>query len=276
MTASRFRDASPAEVNRLTRSLVAAGVVGSGDELAAMHAADPWRVQLNGRGDVAVLGRWRDHLPYLAIMALWCPASRATAALVHIRAFAGTRGFVDVVSPPTPVEDAPLFEAAGMRARTVVATYQLDRPSASTPVAVPEGLTLRQATPDDVLALLGVDARCFEPFWRYDARHLAGFFASSRLALVERDDEVLGYTLCTVSRGEGLLGRLCVVPEWRRRGVGSSLVNDVVRYVGEQGGVHVMLSTQIENAPSQALYRQANFHDTGRRYAFLWFGGNEG
>lgn len=276
MPIGRFRDANPAQAARLARSLVAAGVFGSSEELAAIHSAEPWRIQLSGRGDVVILGRWRDHLPYLAILALWCPAGRIGAAVTHVRELAARRGFSDVVSPPVPVEDTAPYEGAGMRARTVVATYQLDLASASGCVSAPEGIELRPATSGDIPALLDVDSRCFEPFWSYDARHLTEFLATSRLTVAEQRDEVLGYTLCTVSRGDGLLGRLCVVPEWRRRGVGSSLVSDAVRYVGEQGGAHLMLSTQVDNATSQALYRQANFHDTGRRYAFLWFGGTEG
>lgn len=269
---ARFHSADAAEIARLARTLSAARVVDGADELERIHAAEPWRIRVNGRGDVAVLSRWRDHLPFLAIDALWCPVARMDGALSDIRAVGSEHGFGDVISPPVPVEDMYAYEAGGMRPRTIVATYQLDRPAEAAERPAPAGVTLREADAANLLALLGVDAQCFEPFWRYDARHLSRFLVSSRLAIAEHDGETLGYTLCTVGGSEGLLGRLCVAPEHRRAGIGSALLSDAIRWVGEQGGRHVMLSTQTDNRASQRLYRQAGFCNTGRRYAFLHFG----
>lgn len=269
--AARFHDADAADIARLARTLSAAKIVDGPEELESLHATEPWRIRVNGRGDTAVLSRWRDHLPYLAIDALWCPVGRIGAALADIRSVGSEQGFDDVISAPTPVEEMHPYVAAGMRPRTMVATYQLSRLAAAAVPPMP-GLTIRAAGPDDLLALLDTDSRCFELFWRYDARHLARFLASSRVAVAEREGEILGYTLCTVSGSEGLLGRLCVVPEWRRKGIGSALLSEAVRYVGDRGGRHLMLSTQTDNAASQRLYRDAGFRDTGRRYAFLHFG----
>jgi ribosomal protein S18 acetylase RimI-like enzyme len=267
-----FHAADAAEVVRLARALSAARIVDGPPELEAIHAAEPWRIRVNERGDTAVLGRWRDHLPYLAIEALWCPVSRIGAALADICSVSREQGFADVVSAPTPVEEMYPYVAEGMRPRTIVTTYQLRLPAGATARPTPEGLSLRIATPADLLALLDMDARCFDLFWRYDSRHLARFLTSSRMAIAERDGEALGYTLCTAGGTEGLLGRLCVVPEWRHRGIGSALLSDAVRFIGDEGGRHVMLSTQIDNAASQRLYREVGFRDTGRRYAFLHFG----
>ena len=263
--------ATPAELKRLERPLTAAQVVSSAEELERITSLDPWRVQVNARGDVAVLGRWRDHLPFLAIEALWCPASRSVDALGQIRHIADEHAMTDVISPSTPAEDTAPYIEAGMHVDTLVATYRLVRGApARSPVL---GATaIRTARPSDLRALLDVDARCFEPFWRYDRRHMDRFLALGRLALAEVEGQAVGYTLCTLHGVEGLLGRLCVVPDWRRQGVGSALVRDAVAYVWASGGRVVTLSTQTDNAPSQALYRREGFRDTGRRYAFLRFG----
>lgn len=268
----RFHSADTAEIVRLARALSAARIVDGTDELERIHATEPWRIRVNGRADVAVLSRWRDHLPFLAIDALWCPVSRMTDALSDIRAVGTEHGFSDVISPPVPVEEMHAYVAGGMQPRTTVATYQLDRLADVAGRPMPAGVTVREAGAEDLLTLLDADARCFDLFWRYDARHLSRFLVSSRLAIAERDGEALGYTLCTVGGPEGLLGRLCVVPEHRRAGIGSALLSDAVRWVGERGGRHVMLSTQTDNTASQRLYRHAGFCDTGRRYAFLHFG----
>jgi len=272
----RFHEATTAEVERLARTLVAARTVADTAELDAIHAAAPWRLQVNDRGDVAVLDQWRDHLPYLSIEALWCPPKRVPNAVAHIRELGVRRGFADVVSPPTPVEEMHAYESAGMHAHTVVATYALERAPDRPRDPGSLGLTIRDVTAGDIPALLGVDAACFAPFWCYDARHLERFCTTARMRVAERDGVAVGYTLCTVIGDDGLLGRLCVAPPWRRKGVGSALLGDAVRSVWDRGIGRVVLSTQTDNVASQALYRQAHFRDTGRRYAFLHFGAERG
>lgn len=268
--------ASAGELKRLVRPLTAAQVVSSAEELERIAATEPWRVQVSARGDVAILGRWRDHLPYLAIETLWCPASRAADALGQIRHIASEQGLSDVISPPTPAEDTGSYVTAGMHVDTLVSTYRLVRGAPAGRATASTICTIRAARPADLRALLEVDARCFGPFWRYDRRHMDHFVVLGRLALAEVGGQAVGYTLCTLHGDEGLLGRLCVVPESRRKGIGSALVHDAVEHVWASGGRNLTLSTQTDNAPSQALYRREGFRDTGRRYAFLRFGQGEG
>lgn len=275
MSAAQLHPATPAELKRLVRPLTAAQVVTGAEELDRITAAEPWRVQVSARGDVAVLGRWRDHLPYLAIEAFWCPASRSVDALGQIRRIAAEQAMSDVISPPTPAEDTGSYVEAGMHIDTLVATYRLVRGAPTGHSAASAGCTIRTAQPTDLPALLDVDARCFGPFWRYDRHHMDRFVALGRLALAEADGVAVGYTLCTLHGVEGLLGRLCVVPERRRHGIGAALVRDAVAYTWDHGGRSITLSTQTDNAPSQALYRREGFRDTGRRYAFLRFGQGE-
>ncbi|MRS12012.1 MAG: GNAT family N-acetyltransferase [Actinobacteria bacterium] len=272
----RFRDATASDLERLQHSLVVARVFADGEEIEAARAAVPWRFQVNDRGDLVMLGVWRDHLPYLAIELMWCPPQRLGPAIAHVRTLAGKLGFSDVVSPPVAVEESGAYRAAGMRRCVVVAAYRLNRTSAAVPFYLPAGIDIRDAAEADLGRLLDVDARCFEPFWRYDLRHLERFLCMARLRVAERSGQVVGYTLCTAGGDEGLLGRLCVAPEHRRAGIGAALLGDAVQCEWDRGAKRVMLSTQIDNAPAQALYRRARFRDTGRRYEFLVFGTGEG
>lgn len=276
MASAVFRQPTAREAERLERPLVAAKVFVDAEEMRRAIEAEPWRLRVNDRGDVAVLSRWRDHLPVLSIEALWCPVARIPAAVRSLLELADGLGLSDVVSPPTPVEETGPYLEAGMHAHTVVTTYTLSRLSGLAPAEAPHGLVVREASHADLDALLRLDAACFEPFWRYDARHLARFFATGRLALGEVAGEFVGYTLCTVDGDDGLLGRLCVLPEWRRKKIGLALLRESACYVSRQGGGRLTLSTQVDNVPSQALYRRAALRETGRRYAFLRFGSDEG
>lgn len=271
----RFHAATREQLDRLERALVASKLFVDAEELHAVHRQTPWRLQVDDRGHVGVLDRWRDHLAYLSIDALWCPPRAVPGALACFREVGLGLGLTDVVSPPVPLEEVRAYTSGGMRERTIVATYVL-APVVPVVGELPARLVLRHAGHRDIPALLAVDAECFEPFWRYDARHLARFCETGRLVLAERLGKPVGYTLCTVEAGDGLLGRLCVTPEMRLQGIGSALLADAVAHVREHGGERLTLSTQIDNAASQALYRKAGFRDTGRRYAFLRFGTDEG
>lgn len=275
MSMGDYHQASSREIDRLARTLLGTNTFGDADELAVAHRDEPWRVQVSSGGDIAVLGRWRDHLSILEIQALWCPLNRIAPAVAHFLDLGSSLGYTDVVSPPTPVEEARVYESAGMHTCATVATFLLDDPGEVAERPLPAELTLRAAGHRDIPTILGVDESCFDPFWRYDARHLARFCSTGHLTIAERDGEAVGYTLCTIDGGFGLLGRLGVIPGQRRRGVGSALLLDAVRRVREHGGVRLSLSTQIDNMSSQRLYRKMHFRDTGRRYVFLRFGSDE-
>jgi ribosomal protein S18 acetylase RimI-like enzyme len=270
---NRLHEASSAEIARVRTVLVNSGVFADDVEVETVHAQAPWRIQLTDRGDVAVLGRWRDHLDILAIEVLWCREARITDAVTQLAELAAERGFDDLLAPPTPVEHVRPYEAAGMRvfetATTFVRTRLGDRPPDMCRV---EGVTLVPATADDIRDVLECDYRCFDEFWRYDARHIERFLRRQRIVVARSAGEAIGYTLSTAERGDGMLGRIAVVPEWRGRGVGTMLVADVLEHMRGQGVDRVSLCTQTGNVAARALYERCGFVDTGRHFAFLRFG----
>lgn len=273
--ARRFGAATPMQLERLVRPLLAARVFPDEATLLAAHRARPWIIQVNARGDVAVLDRWRDHLDLAAIEALWCPHRDLSAAIADLDACATEHGYSGLVSPPVLEADVPLYRAAGLEVHDMLETLDLAT-AVPMPAVQSDGLVVRAASPDDITAILAVDAACFEPFWRYDRRLLERFCAAGGLALAERGGRCLGYTFVTVDRGSAVLGRLCVDTQSRRRGVGTHLLRSAVTQARAAGAQHVTLSTQKDNAGALALYRAAGFRLTGRRYAFLMLGSDLG
>jgi len=83
---------------------------------------------------------------------------------------------------------------------------------------------------------------------------------------------VLGYTLCTVSRGAGVLVRLAVARGARRCGVGSALLADAARYVERAGAITLTLCTQETNEASRALYARAGMTEVEERYVLALLG----
>ncbi|MCK8115846.1 GNAT family N-acetyltransferase [Anaerosoma tenue] len=275
MTGRVFTDATAAQVDKLARALVAARVFPDEQTLRAHHRDRPWTIQVSGRGDVAVLDRWRDHLDLLGIDALWCPVRHIGDAVTHLSVCAAEHGFSGLVSPPVMSGDVPVYEAAGMRVRETLAVLELTPVS---PAAVPgrPDVSMRPALTADAEEIIAIDGECFEPFWRYDLRLMRRFLDAGGVTLAERDGRCVGYTLSTVDRGSAVLGRLCVRASDRRVGIGSLLLEAAVSRARDGRARHMTLSARTGNAAALALYRSAGFADTGRRYAFLTAGDETG
>lgn len=240
-----------------------------GEELERFWAEAPWRVRVNGRGEAAVLVRWREHLDLLAIKGLWCSERRVPMLLEDLRAVAREQGFGRLLSPLLPVESARPYEEAGMRTVQEIVVLRLDVRRRHHLLEAPDaaGVALRIGSAADIPAVLPVDNGAFESFWAYDRptleRYIVGQPGGSpeRLGIAEVVGEVVGYTLCTVRRGEGSIGRLAVRPDVQGRGIGALLLEDAVAYLERDGADRVTLCTQVENVRSRKLYANAGFKE---------------
>ena len=269
-----FRAAGATDVARLRRTLIAAGAFADEVELDCVWRADPWRIQVTERGDAAVLTRWRDHLDVLAVEALWCRERDIPDAIAELRELGLGRGYGDLLGPPVPLEQAGPYEDAGMRVFETVTTFRrATRTDGAPESAAVAGVTIRDATAGDVDALLAIDAGCFGDFWRYDRTNMTRFLRTQRVAVAVGAEGPIGYTLSTVSRGDGLLGRVAVAPGSRGCGVGRLLVTDVLDALRERDVGQVALCTQTENEAARALYRACGFVDVGQPVVFMRFGG---
>jgi ribosomal protein S18 acetylase RimI-like enzyme len=66
-----------------------------------------------------------------------------------------------------------------------------------------------------------------------------------------------------VTRHVASLG-MTVAPDWRRMGVGSALISEVIRWARSVGVEKLALSVYPDNEAAQALYRSFGFREEGR------------
>lgn len=246
------------------------GVFDSLEDLRRAWANAPWTVQVSDAGDAAILVRWRDHLRLVAVSALWSAERSIPSHMAALRAVARAQGFDDLISPFVPEgREAPYLRAGMHIVHTGVTmgfVHRHDVEQRSVP-----GVSLDVADESMLESLLAVDIMCFSEFWRYDVRLMREYLATDRTVIARRDDEVVGYAMCRVDRGHGLIGRLAVVPAERGRGVGAALLADALRYLRRQGVSRTMLYTQATNERAQRLYASFGFEATGPRKHLLAF-----
>ncbi|TDB36860.1 MAG: GNAT family N-acetyltransferase [Actinobacteria bacterium] len=263
-----MRTADEAELGVVWAAVRADHLFGSREEFEAAWREAPWRVQVSEAGDAAVLDRWREHSGLLAIQGLWCAERTMPAIVRDLVSLARSQGFDGVLSPLVPERLVEPYREAGMAVIHRGITMRLERPSSHAPEPS-VAAQLRIAGPADEAAIEAIDHACFDEFWRFDRRMLVRYLADQRAVLATRHGAPIGYTLCTVSNGDGMLGRLAVLPAERGRGVGALLLSDAVAYMARAGARVVTLYTQEENVPSRALYARGGFRELPGTSCFL-------
>ena len=253
------REATAADLPWVAPAALHAHLVADTGELVAISESEPWRVRVTERGEAALLGRWREHLDYVAVLGLWCAPARVPFLVTDLIEVARMQGFGRLLGPLVPGSQAGPYLQAGLRVVERVDVLRLERPARAVVLPPPAGVTMREAVAADLDVITRIDRVSFPGFWRYDDSQLARLLDAGRGALAEEEGRAIGYTLATVSGGESSLGRLAVVPGNRRHGVGTALAAEAVAWLAGRGARAVTLSTQSDNEASQHLYRRLGF-----------------
>lgn len=137
--------------------------------------------------------------------------------------------------------------------------------SAGQQAALAAGVTFREMVPDDAAAVEVVERACFPVPWSRESfwREAANKYTCYRLALA--GDEIIGYGGCWLSFGDAEVTNIALAPEWRGRGLGRALMEDLIRAAMARGATAMTLEVRPSNAPALALYARYGFQPAGRR-----------
>ena len=146
----------------------------------------------------------------------------------------------------------------------------LDRETNSQNSSIPNtGLPfqIRPMESDDLPVVADVDFSSFHPLWRNTLEVLSEAWRQGAYStVVEVDDKIIAYQICTSSIFNAHLARLAVLPHFQNQGIGTALINDLCSYFYQQKIMHLSVNTQSDNASSLALYHKAGFVLTGDSY----------
>ena len=96
---------------------------------------------------------------------------------------------------------------------------------------------------------------------------------SSFVALDRKAKNLIGLILCSrVRKDVGHVTQVCVLPEYRSRGIGESLVAATEGSLRRRNFVLLSLTVTEENVRAVALYRRLNFESKRIFDAFVWAG----
>lgn len=265
-----FSSAAESDLDVLWPAVSAAHLFPNRAAFADFHGKNPWRVQFAKDGTAAIVEPWREHLDILAIRGLWVNSRRFVESIGALRELASGKGFGRLLSPLIAHEARGPYERAGLRPLEPLVSFRAQAGLlAGLPVTVPTGVTLRPAHHEDLAAIARIDDACFEPFWAYEPARLAEMLSSDIASVARLEGEVIGYTLSTVERGSGTLGRIAVAPGHRGSGIGYALLADAARALAAAGAQSVSLCTQQANTTARALYERAGMRLIPGKLIFL-------
>jgi ribosomal-protein-alanine N-acetyltransferase len=142
----------------------------------------------------------------------------------------------------------------------------------SAPPRTPADVRIRGAVASDLPAVAAIERHAFSDPW--SRRAFAELLARPDVHFVVavRADgagpagaAVLGYAVAWFVVPEGELANIAVHPDGRGRGVGASLLDDVLRTAQSRAVTTVFLEVRESNAPARSLYASRGFHLVGRR-----------
>ena len=97
------------------------------------------------------------------------------------------------------------------------------------------------------------------------AEGVAGRLPTVHYLVAESDGVLVGHAVASLVADIGELQRIAVADPWRRRGVASALLDEVVA-LAERGGVErLFLEVREDNAEALAFYAAAGFDELDRR-----------
>ena len=121
----------------------------------------------------------------------------------------------------------------------------------------------------NVFQLANIEKACFgRDAWSIQA--LIGEFSNdfSHFFAHEIDGKIVGYACVRIMYEEAQICNIAVLPEHRRKGIATELLQTVANFAKEKGCERAELEVNVANLPAVELYRKCGYGEAGIRKNF--------
>ena len=121
----------------------------------------------------------------------------------------------------------------------------------------------------NVFQLANIEKACFgRDAWSIQA--LIGEFSNdfSHFFAHEIDGKIVGYACVRIMYEEAQICNIAVLPEHRRKGIATKLLQMVANFAKEKGCERAELEVNVANLPAVELYRKCGYGEAGIRKNF--------
>lgn len=131
----------------------------------------------------------------------------------------------------------------------------------TTTASDPVGVTIREAEPADLIAIVRIEQSSFSQPWPFQA--FQNFVGTPGFLVAASGGDVIGYVVSDTARPWGTevghIKDIAVHPEYRRRGIGKRLLERALTVLLVEGVTRVKLEVRASNERAIALYEQYGF-----------------
>ena len=125
----------------------------------------------------------------------------------------------------------------------------------------------RTMTPSDLAQVADIERRSYEFPWSH------GVFRDCLLAgytcvVLDRGEDLVGYSILSVAAGEAHILNLCVDPNARALGYGDRLLEEILNRAKAVSVKQVFLEVRPSNVHAVSLYRKKGFRQIAERPAY--------
>ncbi len=124
----------------------------------------------------------------------------------------------------------------------------------------PGGLRIRRLALRDLNMVGAMESLAFGSPWRVSSYARAVSDSNQWFVVAELDGQVVGYAGFWLENGRAHIAKLAVHPAYRRRGIGSALLQQMIDQIRHIGYNEAFLEVRRSNVEAQELYRRFGFH----------------
>jgi ribosomal-protein-alanine N-acetyltransferase len=136
---------------------------------------------------------------------------------------------------------------------------------------VDEDVEIEDFTEDHLEDVITIETKCFKPSWHQNKEDFLKYAKrkNSWFSVAKDIDSVVAYLQITACGKLGYIGRVAVIPGYQRKGLGTMLMNEAMKWFGANSATKIKLRTPQTDIPAQNLYKKFGFSEIGREYEFV-------
>lgn len=125
----------------------------------------------------------------------------------------------------------------------------------------PENLKIRPMRKGDLIDINVLEHQIFPDPWPSSAFREVIESEEINGLVGEIDGRIVAYAVYTIGYGEGRLANIAVAPEFRRKSIAKSLLNNILKIVKEANCEYIFLDVRPSNAAAISLYKKFGFRE---------------
>ncbi len=130
-------------------------------------------------------------------------------------------------------------------------------------------MQIRKARKDDIYDIHQIEKTCFSTPWgRESLESEMDYEDGIMLVACDENDRAIGYVSLRFVLDEGYMNNIAVLPEHRRNGTATALLNALAEKCREEGLSFITLEVRYGNEAAKALYSSLGYAITGKRRRF--------